>query len=187
MSEDARDVVIRFIDEKYGLLIYKISNEILRDPSMADDVKQQVLISCIPRTEMLSKMEPRHLTAYLTSAIRNTAITELRKRTSHDALQQKLIDERNKYAYMDHVDFKAFEGKYGFSDEMWRLLNRLTPMDRDILVLTYHFCLTTREVGEELGISREQVKKRLQRIRAKLIELMEERGEKELWKNSLLL
>ena len=185
MSEDARNTVLKFIDQKYGLLIYKIAYDILRDHSAVDDVKQQVLISCIPRTEMLSKMAPPHLTAYLTTMIKNEAITELRRRTSRDTLHQKIVDERNKYLYMDHVDFKAFEGTYGFSDEMWALLNQLSPMDRDILVLMYHNRMTTREIAEVIGTNREQVKKRLQRAKAKLVDLIKERGEESYWKSEL--
>ncbi len=185
MSEDARNTVLKFIDQKYGLLIYKIAYEILRDYSAVDDVKQQVLISCIPRTEMLSKMEPKHLTAYLITMIKNESITELRRRASRDALQKKIVDERNKYLYMDHVDFKAFEGTYGFSDEMWALLNRLSPMDRDILVLMYHNRMTTREIAEVIGTNREQVKKRLQRAKAKLVDLIKERGEESFWKSEM--
>lgn len=177
MSEEERDAVIRHIDEKYGLLIYKIAFAVLQDLSAIDDVKQQVLINCIPKTKMLAKLNARELKAYLTSVIRNAAITELRRRTTRDELQRKLVEERNRYATMDHVDFKAFEGKYGFSDEMWKLLNLLSPVDRDILVLMYHNRMTTREIAEELGLNREQVKKRLQRSKKKLTELIKERGE----------
>lgn len=176
MSEDARDAIIRFIDEKYGLLVFKIANGILRDESLADDVKQEVLIKCIPKTDILAKMEPKQLTAYIATAVRNTAISELRKKASQDALQKKLIEERNRYATMDHVDFKAFEDRYGFSEEVWELLNELSPMDRDIMVLRFHYRCTNPEIADMLGGNTEQIKKRYQRARKRLIELIEEKG-----------
>ena len=77
---------------------------------------------------------------------------------------------------MDIVDFDAFELKYGFSDEVWFLLNYLPIMDRELLVLKFHYCYTNGEIAEHFGTNVEQVKKRYQRAKAKLVKLIEKRG-----------
>lgn len=176
MSEDARDAVIRLIDEKYGGFIYKIAYGVLRDDNLVYDVKQQVLIGCLSRIELLSGLDTKQFTAYIATAAKNNAISEFHKRASYEALQAKMIEDCSRRLTMDHVDFKAFEDKYGFSEEMWSLLNRLPQMDRDLLVLKFHFRYSNPEIAAVFGTNVEQVKKRYQRVKKKLMKLIEKKG-----------
>jgi len=171
-----RDEVIRQIDEECDLLIRKIAFNILHDYSAVDDVKQHVLIKCLRKTELLAKMERKQFIAYIATAAKNEAITEYRKKTVYENNKTKVVEAYTNNPGMDYVDFRAFEGKYGFSEEVWALLMELPQMDRDILVLTFYHSFTCAEVAEQLGTNREVVKKRLQRARAKLVKLIEKKG-----------
>ncbi len=176
MTDAEREEYIRYINDHYELLMNKIAYNILKDEHLANDVKQQVLIKLTPKAEILATLHPKQVTAYVGTTTRNVAITEYNKMANYEAQKEIMIDNYKRSMTMDHVEFKAFEGKYGFSEEMWGLLMRLTPLERDIMVYTYSFELRTEEIAKIIGTNREMVKKRLQRIRRKLVKMIEEGG-----------
>lgn len=176
MSEAARDLVLEYLDKKYNLLIYKIAYGILKDENLVDDVKQTVLMKCMNKTEMLSLMDDKARTGYIATAAKNAAVDELRKMTKKQDLEDHYIEVIGKSLTMDVVDFDAFEDKYGFSDEVWHLLNYLPAIDRDLLVLKFYYCYSNGEIAEYFGTNVEHVKKRYQRAKTKLAKLIEKRG-----------
>lgn len=177
MTDAEREEFIQFIDKQYHFLIYKIAFGILHDEDLVDDVKQQVLIKCTPRVDVLVDLHPKQVTAYVATAARNAAISELRKQTSIEAIKEKAIENYAKGMTMDYVDFKAFEGKYGFGQEIWELLKQLPQMDQDLLVLKFYYRFTNEEIAKEFGTNVEQVKKRYMRAKEKLLRLLRKKGD----------
>jgi len=176
VSGDARDTVARLINDKYGLLIYKIAYEILQDEEAVKDIKQEVLLKCSMKSEVLEQLHENKFVAYICTAAKNTALSELRHRKAAARAQEKYIEAERDNLMMDHVDFKAFENEYGFSEEIAELLDDMNPMDKDILVMKYYDRFTNEQIAEELGTNVEHVKKRFQRAKKKLVHMIEERG-----------
>lgn len=84
------------------------------------------------------------------------------------------------------IDFKAFEDKYGFSEEIQELLSHLTEIDQDIIRLKHGAGYKDQEVAQILGLTLSNVKKRYQRAKNKLIELqLEKEKEKEVQEDEL--
>lgn len=176
MTEAEREAYIRYLNDKYDLLIYKVAYGILKDEYLAEDVKQQVLIKLTPKVEVLQTLHPRQVAAYVGTTTKNIAITEYNKQISYESNKEKVIENYTKTMTMDHVEFKAFEGKYGFGEDLWNLLLELPARDREIMVYRFYYGMSSAEIAEEIGTNREQVKKNFQRTRQKLIKLIEERG-----------
>ncbi len=177
MSKDARDLIIRLINDKYGLLIYKAAFEILHDRDAVEDVKQEVLIKCSMKVETLEKMKENHMAAYIYTAAKNTAINEYRRRIVAAKAIDKYIFQEGDNLIADRVDFVAFESKYGFSAEMMEILENLSEIDRDILVMKFYHRFSNEEIARELNTNVEHVKKRFQRAKKKLAVMLTERGE----------
>ena len=176
MTDAERDEYIRYLNDQYDLLIKKIAVEILKDENLVYDVKQQVLMKLTPKVEVLVKLHPKQVMAYVGTTTKNVALTEYNRVHHYESQKEMLSEIFAKSMTMDRVEFKAFEGKCGFSEEMWELLNELSEVDREILVHKYHYDLTVDEIAISLGTNREVVKKRLQRTRRKLAELIEKKG-----------
>ena len=176
MTDAERAEYIRFINDQYDLLIKKIAVEILEDEDLVYDVKQQVLMNLIPKVEFLMTLHPRQVTTYVATTTKHVAITEYHKKTNYENHTEEMIDSYTKLFNMDHVEFKAFGEKYGFGEELWELLMELKPLDRDIMIYKYYYDLKVGEIAAVTGTNREVVKKRLQRTRKKLADLIEEKG-----------
>lgn len=176
MTEMERAMFMQFIDAQYDLLIRKIVMGILEDESLVDDVKQNVMIKLARKAERLQTLPPKALTDYVGTAVRNEAITIYRKRSIDRCKEARYMEQNKGRLTMDYVGPKAFEGKYGFSEEMWELLMKLPQLDREIMIYRYYHGLTSREIAEIIGTNREMVKKRFQRIRDKLAKMIKERG-----------
>ncbi|MBR3786678.1 MAG: sigma-70 family RNA polymerase sigma factor [Firmicutes bacterium] len=176
MTDAERDEYIRYINDQYDLLIKKLAVEIVKKEEVVYDVKQQVLIKLTPKAEVLKPLHPRQVAAYVATTTKNVAITEYNRMTNYETQKEHMVENYAKTMTMDYVEFEAFEGKYGFSEEMWKLLMRLRPVEREIMIYAYYYELKTEEIGNILGTNREAIKKRLQRIRKKLKEMIEEEG-----------
>lgn len=176
MSKDARDMLVRMMDAKYGAAIRVIVMDILHDPDIVEDIKQEVFFSCTKRVDLLNSMNEKQMLSYLCTAARNYCINEYHRRNK----MQKTQAEYAEHVHLlmdDHIDFVAFENQYGFSDETMQLLKLLNPEDRAIMIYRFHHELLLAEIGEILGLSEEAVKKRYQRARKKMIAFLEEGSE----------
>lgn len=176
MTDAEKEQFILYINDQYDLLIKKIAVEILKDDALIHDVKQQVLMRLMDKGDLLVTLHPKQVTAYVGTTTKRIAITEYHRRNHYETNREQLIESYNTTMTMDHIEFKAFEGQYGFSEEMWDLMMRLPELDRELLVCKYYYGMTVEQIAEEIGRNKEMVKKRLQRTRQKLADLIEKKG-----------
>ena len=176
MTETERDAYVRYINDKYDLLIRKIANHIFKEDAFIEDVKQLVLIKLLPKVSIMKDMHPRQLAAYIGTTTKNEAITEFLKLKEMDETREKATETYFWSLYPKHDELHAFSGTFGFGEEVWALLMELPEMDRDLMVYKFYYGMTSDQIAVEFGTNPAQVKKRYQRARKKLIKLIERKG-----------
>lgn len=179
MSKDARDKIAELIQRKYGKLIMKIAFEITGDYDVAEDVKQEVLYRCAMKHETLESLYEGQFYNYIVRAAKNTSINVLNKMKSEEEKMERYIEANYSKLITDKVDFKAFEERYGFSEEIIALLTELKPGEREILLMKYYMGFSNKEIAEYLQINLEAVNKRIQRARIRMkSRVVESEGDK---------
>ncbi len=173
MSEDARNVVIELIQEKYGVLIRQIAFGVLHDWQLVEDVEQDVLWKLISKNADRAELPPDELKTYLCAAVRNTAIDYIRKDMRRAALEEEVCHLTP--LSMDYIDVESFRDRYGFGPEIQELLSMLDNTDRDIICLKYGEGYSNAEIADFLGRQEEFVKKRVYRAKVKLQSILVDR------------
>ena len=69
-------------------------------------------------------------------------------------------------------DIDEFKDEYGFSEEVADALKQLNNEDRDLICFYYGAGYSYREISELMGISPQTLRKRMERIKAKLAEIL---------------
>ncbi len=178
MSKDARDKIAEFIEVKYGKLIMKIVYGITKDFDSAEDIKQEVVFKCAMKHETLEHLKEGLVYSYICTAARNTALNAREKMLREEAERLKYIEENHAALMVNYVDFKAFEDNQEFSAETIEMLKSIAPVDRDILLMKFYVGLSNPEIAEALGLSIDNVKKRYQRVKIRLMSrLIEQEGD----------
>ena len=176
MTGTEREEYVRYLNDQYDLLIKKIAFDILRNDHQIDDVKQKVLMRLTPKAHILQPLPPPQVASYVAKTTKHIALTQYRLNRAYENRKERLSDTFQRTATMDHVEMKAFQGQYGFGEDLWKLMQELSAQDREIMIYRYHYQMSSREIAEIIGTNREQVKKNFQRTRKKLGKMIEERG-----------
>ncbi len=148
--------------ERYKRAIYGFTRKLLEDPELAKDVLQTVFLRLYEDAGRIHN--PSHLKTWLFAVARNECLTQRRKSSrnlplegdepivsdgAHDALER---DER-------HALIRVAIG-------------RLTPEQREVVVLREYEDLSYREIAEIIGVAESVVKSRLFEARRKLFDLL---------------
>lgn len=166
MSIDARNKVVELIEQKYKKLIEYIAKDIIADAFLVEDIYQEVVLNFISLHEDKFDLPPDEMKNYLCAAVRNTALTMLKKKQKTAVAEQDEIDCRQ--LNMDKLNLEAFQDQYGFGLEVQELLVKLDNKDKDILCLKYGEGYSNEEIGEMIYLSEEAVRKRIYRARIRM-------------------
>ena len=154
---------LRYFDRVYAYLCVS-----LRDAHEAEDATQQVFLKLF---EALPRYERRHqpFRAWMFTIARNEAVDRLRKRGTVE-LEDPVVLSRRRDSIADHDGLDAL--RWMSDSEMLLLIERLSPLQRQVLVLRYMLDLSCAEVAEVLGRSSESVRqlqhRALEFLRARL-------------------
>jgi RNA polymerase sigma-70 factor (ECF subfamily) len=138
------------------------ANSLCRDADYADDLVQQTLLKAWK--SRYSFHEGSNLKAWLFAILRNTFLTELRKRKYEaedpdDELQHSLISRGGQQAHMDMLDFEL-------------ALSKLPQEQREVLILVGAEGVSYDEAALICGCAIGTIKSRMSRARERLCELM---------------
>lgn len=138
------------------------------DASLADDMVQDCVARALDKHALYDPARP--LRAWLYAILRNQFISSVR-RSSHLKVV-KTVDDLT-----DDEGSTAPEQETGFSLALISdALDRLTPQNREVLVLVSLEEMSYRDVADVLGVPIGTVMSRLSRARAQMRTLLEERG-----------
>jgi RNA polymerase sigma-70 factor (ECF subfamily) len=147
-NQDAMAVVF----DRYSRIVYCIALRVLREPSLAEDVMQEVLLQVWKRPQSFVAQRG-NLAAWLSVVARNRAIDVLRKRAPLDPLgEQPLPDPR---------DMTLATEQNWLMDKVRAVLNSLPAEQQRALELAYFQGLSHTEIAERTGSPLGTVKTRI--------------------------
>jgi RNA polymerase sigma-70 factor, ECF subfamily len=151
----------------YGPAVYGMARRVLAEPGMAEEVAQDTFLALWRRPGAFNP-ERGSLKSFLVAVARNKAIDMVRKqaalRRAHDELLAEFSSE------MDGPTIDLDEAA-----DVRQSLKKISPEQREAIVLAYFGGRTYREVASELSIPEGTAKTRLRDGLRKLREAMTER------------
>lgn len=138
----------------YGGLVNGMARRVLRDPALAEEVAQDAFVTLWRRPGAFDP-ERGSLKHFLASIARNKAIDMVRREESRKRTKESLLKET------DPSDASAFERQIEDRSEVLSALSRLTPLQREVIVLAYFGGRSYREVAAEIGAPEGTVKTRM--------------------------
>jgi len=156
--------------EQYQSQVYNLCYRMLGNAGDAEEAAQETFLRAFSRLKTYD--ESRKFSSWLLSIGSHYCIDRLRRRrftwTDIDDLAPKLesprSDDRPEQVYLQSE----------LADDVQRMLGKLSPLYRTVLVLRYWQHASYEEMGEILGISESAVKSRLHRARKAMADLMQE-------------
>jgi RNA polymerase sigma-70 factor (ECF subfamily) len=151
VAEGNQDAMAAVFD-RYSRIVYCIALRVLKEPSLAEDVMQEVLLQVWKRPQSFVAQRG-NLSAWLSVVTRNRAIDVLRKRFPLDPLgEMPLPDPRD----------MALETEQGWLLEKVRaVLNDLPAEQQGPMELAYFQGLSHTEIAERTGSPLGTVKTRI--------------------------
>jgi len=129
-------------------------------PEMADDVVQDAFVGICRSWNELDSVE--RMDSYLFSLVRRTAYNALRRRED-SARRTTSLSELESVAILDD-NLESLETRLSLAP----LLERLTPLEKRILLLHYFGNMTLAQVATEVGYSHRYISRKLRSTRARL-------------------
>lgn len=155
----------------YRQAMYYAANSVLRDSQLAEDAVQQAFMRVMDNMEKISDVSCPQTKSFMVIIVRNIAINMYNERrrkavVSFDELSENapgaVAGAATRDDISEHEDISA----------LVETLSKLPESYRDVLLLKFDNGYSTPEIASLLSISEENVKKRIQRARAKLGELL---------------
>ena len=164
-DEDA----LRTAIDSYGRLVFGVASRILGEVSLAEEVAQDTFVALWRRPGAFDPARGS-LQSFLAGVARNKAVDVVRREESLRRTKETLKAEFETTAgeALDPGAPAAIEER----DAVAGALARLSPLQREAIVLAYFGGRTYREVATELGIPEGTAKTRLRDGLIRLRELM---------------
>jgi RNA polymerase sigma-70 factor (ECF subfamily) len=164
-DEDA----LRILIKELGPLVYAVARRVVAEPSLAEEVAQDTFVALWRRPGAYDP-ERGSLQAFLLGVARNKAIDLVRREESLRRSAESLLAEAERASRDVSADerMEGVEERQGVRDA----LAKLSPNQREAIVLAYFGGRTYREVARELGVPEGTAKTRLRDGLIKLRELM---------------
>lgn len=150
---------------KYSKMMKHIAQGILHDDALAEDAVHNAFLKLTKHMAKVEDVDSVKTKGLAIIVIRNVAIDMYRKRKrefSFDLDEEALAD----YAIEDTPE------KNAQAEIISRALGKLTPIYRDVLLLKFLHGYDDCEIASLLNISHAAVRKRLQRAKEKLADIL---------------
>lgn len=159
---DSPDQSVEAIFQEFGDMLYRIAFVMMKNVFDAEDVVQDTLIKYMEHRERGKAFETEeHRKAWLIRVDINLCKNRLRFYKNHPKIG---VEQLSRY-YEEKEDTRLMES-----------LLLLSSRYREVLLLHYVEGYQGKEIAQMLGISESAVRKRLERGRGKLRDLLEETG-----------
>lgn len=168
-SEDQNKFEVLYHLHKRTMLY--VARDILKDNYLAEDAVHEAFIRVINNITKIGKADSSQTRYFLIVIVRNVSLTMLEKQRKNIFLD----DMEPVVGGPDNIEAQVFD-----TIECQKIIDalKLLPVQyRDVLYLRYVEEYKFPEIAHLLGLNQELVKKRAQRGKKKLLELLEDRGE----------
>jgi RNA polymerase sigma-70 factor (ECF subfamily) len=160
---------LRVLIERFGPAVHAAARRVVAEPFVVEEIAQDTFLMLWRRPEVFDT-ERGTLQAFLAAVARNKAVDLVRKEAPRRRAAQSLRDEAESASRVTLGDerIEGVEERQGIRDA----LARLSPVQREAIVLAFFGGRTYREVAEELGIPEGTAKTRMRDGLMRLRELM---------------
>lgn len=151
----------------YRQIMFRTANCILRDEALAEDAVQQAFLRIMDHLHKISSVECPQTKSFVVIIVKNIAINYYNSRKKKASSS---LDELEDWtADTGFTPAEAAESNDGY-ERLVRMIHTLPENYQSVLMLRYDNGYSTAEIARMLGLTEENVKKRLQRAKKKLEE-----------------
>ncbi len=142
--------------DRYSRPVYLTALKMLRDPSLAEDVLQEVFMTIWRRPEVISA-EATCLKGWITIVSRNRALDILRKRVKFPSCSSEETVLASPYDYELRSEHQIM------ANQAVMIVNSLHADTRLLLEMAFYRDLTHQQIAEEIGLPLGTVKSRIRK------------------------
>ncbi|MGL4345183.1 MAG: RNA polymerase sigma factor [Cellulosilyticaceae bacterium] len=156
---------------KYRQLMFHVANEILNDEHLAEDTVHKSFIKIMKHLDKINEVECPKAKGFIVIVVKHTAIDLYRKRKRENTVRMDedvLIEHRGPTVEQEIID--------KIENPLTAKILSLPHHYSEIILLKYSHNYTDKQISKLLGLSEENVKKRLQRAKKKLEKSLKEVG-----------
>ena len=181
MIDDTADN-IRFetLYAKYKSLVMRFSLSLLNNYHDAEDVSQEAWVTVAENIKKFREQDDASVKTFLLKVTKYKAISLLRERTATnrhaEPLDEEEVERTRELCDTTLIDVCRRETE----ETLYECLNRLDEKYRDVLMFYYLDRNTTKEIAELLSLDVTVVRKRLERGRMMLLNLITEKYHEEI-------
>ena len=157
---------LELIYQEYRRLMYYIACQILHNQQDSEDVMQEVFLKLAQIPDKIEDPYSKKTKSLVCIITENKAIDLYRRKRARTILPFE--DE------VLSVPETVFTEQMEIADELTRAILLLPPRYREVLMLRYAHGYENAEIAPLLSLSRENVKKIIQRARKKLEEILQQ-------------
>ena len=140
--------------------MYRLAFSYLRNPSDAENIVQDIFL----RNYLSPPKNEESLKSYLMSSVRNGCLDELRRRKR----------EKETFESMAHdPSMNQSEDGSRKAENLLLLIGRLPEKYGAVIRMRYYSDMSVKDISEALGITESNIKKRLERGKKMLKEMLE--------------
>ncbi len=159
--------------QQYGNLVYSLSLRVLRQPTMAEEITQDIFLKLWRQPERWNPSLGQ-FSSWLLTITRNAAIDRLRREGRQAVLAAWEQSDEADNRLSDADSYVATQANWVNGQVLRRLLQSLPPEQRQLIELAFYDGYTHSELAELLQLPLGTVKTRLRMGMQKLRALWEE-------------
>lgn len=160
--------------EKYRYMMFSAANKILNDKSLAEDAVHQSFVKIVDKLDRIVEENEARTKSFLYIICRNVAIDMYNdskcEKQNIDSIDVVDVADNN-ISYISDEPFNALVNRET-SEKLLRNINELSDIYRDVIILEYLYEYSKKEIAELLNLSYDTVKKRSERARKILFEIL---------------
>jgi len=149
----------------YRNLMYKVAYEILKDHHMAEDAINESFIRIMNNLHKITEINCHRTRNFLVIICRNVAIDMYNSKIKKKECEypEKFIDDRKIINPAEVIVNKESV------ERISKVIGRLDDKYKDIFILSRVYDISTEDIAKMFGITPDNVRKRLQRAREKIL------------------
>jgi len=157
----------------YSSLMKGKAFKLTHDEYKAEEITQEAFIRIIKNIEKFAKFNQGQRIAYIVLIIKSVCYDKYKKDMRSDAMEDIKLESH----FDPEPDFSQEINKHYTSDavvkRMEKVIRTLPELDRSMIQMSVSLGLTSVEIGNILGMTKDAAKKRIQRIKKQLHESAE--------------
>ncbi|MFK7692599.1 RNA polymerase sigma factor [Paenibacillus sp. HJGM_3] len=162
-----RDEVLRDLMVTYGEDVWKFAYFLTRRSDLADDIAQDVFL--IAYTRLYAFRRDCSVKSWLLTITRNKSLNYMKSSFIRKVTLLGVLFPGQQAPSAEQVLFDRLESR-----ELWTQVMKLPRKFREVLILSYHYGLSVKEIAGMLQVSEGTVKSRANRAKNKLAEYMDD-------------